>query len=105
MENPMNGFIHLATAEEYLNFFSIPFDPKVVQVNRLHILKKFSQLKKEIDQKEPGLNSEEKFGRYKSAMEASYQLFVLSNAVEQKLFKVFQEPAPGFISLSSIERK
>ncbi len=105
MENPMNGFNRLATAEEYLNFFLIPFDLKVVQVNRLHILKKFSQLKKEIDRTETDLGPDERFGRYKSAMEASYQLFVISNAVDQKLFKVFQEPAPGFVSLGSIERK
>lgn len=105
MENPMNGFTQLSTAEEYLNFFSIPFDPKVVQVNRLHILKKFSQLIREIEKKEPDLGSEEKFGRYKSAMEAAYQLFVISNAVDQRLFKVFQESPPGFVSLGSIERK
>ncbi len=105
MENLMNGFDRINTAEGYLEFFGIPFEPTVVQVNRLHILKKFSQLKNEIDEKEPGLGAEEKFGRYRSALEAAYRLFVLSNAVEQKLFKVFREPAPGFISLSSLERK
>lgn len=105
MKNHINGFTRLSTAEEYLEFFGIPFEPKVVHVSRLHILKKFSQLKREIDQKELGLTPSELFGRYKSAMEAAYQLFVISTAVDQKLFKVFNETPPGFVSLVSIERK
>ena len=31
----------LATAEEFLEFFDLPYDPAVVRVKRLHILQRF----------------------------------------------------------------
>ena len=33
----------LSSAEEFLQFFAVPFDQKVVNVSRLHILKRFYQ--------------------------------------------------------------
>jgi hypothetical protein len=34
---------HLSSAEDFLQFFGVPFDQKVVDVCRLHILKRFFQ--------------------------------------------------------------
>lgn len=33
----------LSSAEDFFVFFGLPFDERVVQVNRLHILKRFYQ--------------------------------------------------------------
>ena len=33
----------LSSAEEFLHFFAVPFDQKVINVSRLHILKRFNQ--------------------------------------------------------------
>ena len=33
----------LSSAEDFLEFFALPFDQSVVNVNRLHILKRFYQ--------------------------------------------------------------
>jgi nitrogenase-stabilizing/protective protein len=43
MNEDWSKFQKLKEAEEYFVFFQIPYDQKVINVNRLHILKKFSQ--------------------------------------------------------------
>ena len=39
----IDEFKKLVDAEEFFIFFNLPYDQKFVNVNRLHILKKFSQ--------------------------------------------------------------
>jgi len=43
--DPVEEFERLINTEDYLEFFAIPYDPRVVHVNRLHILKMFALLK------------------------------------------------------------
>jgi nitrogenase-stabilizing/protective protein len=50
MTGTLEEFNQLTNAEDFFQFLALPYDPKVVNVNRLHILQKFSQLKAEIDQ-------------------------------------------------------
>ncbi|MGK7888849.1 MAG: nitrogenase-stabilizing/protective protein NifW [Leptolyngbyaceae cyanobacterium] len=94
-------FNTLTTAEEYLEFFELPYDSKVVSVNRLHILKKFSEFVQEIDQ-EGEASEVERLGQYKIALQNAYNLFLTSNSVEQKLFKVFQEKPGNVVMMSEI---
>jgi nitrogenase-stabilizing/protective protein len=80
----------LSSANEFLEFFGIAYDPRVVDVNRLHILKRFYQYLHraeglaELD--EVGL-----FSRYRELLSQAYQDFVHSNAAAEKVFKVFQD--------------
>ena len=41
MTGTMNEFKKLVDAEEFFQFFNLPYDKENVNVNRLHILKKF----------------------------------------------------------------
>lgn len=80
----------LSSAEDFLHFFGVPFDERVVQVNRLHILKRYYQyLHKAQDL--VGLEDVEMFRRYRELLVQAYQDFVNSNAQREKVFKVFQD--------------
>ncbi len=107
MERTLKQFYKLTTAEEYLDFFEIDYNKSVVNVSRLHILKKFSQLRNEIDAALPADISEgDRLERYGDAMYEAYMTFLSSNGVREKLFKVFhdQQQAVSFVSFSDIKK-
>ncbi len=92
----------LVSAEDFLNYFGIEYDASVVQVNRLHILQRFhNYLAKagvlpEIDTARRAI--------YITLLKQAYQDFVKSDALTEKVFKVFHmhEPQTKFVPLSSI---
>lgn len=90
----MDGFIQklksLSSANEFLEFFGIAYDERVVHVNRLHILKRFYQYLHRADDL-GGLNEIELFRRYREFLMKAYQDFTTSNAATEKVFKVFQD--------------
>ncbi len=91
----------LFSAEDFLNYFGIEFDPSVVQVNRLHILQRYhNYLAKAV------LPEVEAARRmiYMTLLRQAYQDFVKSDALTEKVFKVFRmhEPQVKFVPLSSI---
>jgi nitrogenase-stabilizing/protective protein len=80
----------LSSAEDFFVFFGLPFDEPVVQVNRLHILKRFYQYLR----KSNGLSlldEVEQFRLYRSLLAQAYQDFVDSTPAREKVFKVFQD--------------
>lgn len=93
----------LSSANEFLAFFEIDYDERVVHVNRLHILKRFYQYLN----REEGINElpeAEMFSRYRELLAQAYQDFTHSNAATEKVFKVFQD-ADGqqSVTLSSLK--
>ena len=80
----------LSSAEDFLQFFGVSFDERVVQVNRLHILKRFTQY---LNTSEglAGLDDIAMFRRYRELLARAYGDFVVSNAAREKVFKVFQD--------------
>jgi nitrogenase-stabilizing/protective protein len=79
----------LSSAEEFLNFLGVEFDQHVVNVNRLHILKRFNQYLAR--HSFSGGNDEAIKAEYKALLEKAYGDFVKSDAVTEKVFKVFQD--------------
>ncbi len=100
--SPWQAFQSLVDAEDYFTFFELPFDPQVVSVNRLHILRKFSHNLEAVPLPGPELTKEEWRQRARQALEQAYQTFLQSSPQEQKLFKVFHQPSPGVVLLSEI---
>lgn len=92
-------FNQLKDAEEYFEFFGLTYDPKVVNINRLHILRKFSQFVQEVDKNQ---SEAEILAAYSQQLRNAYDLFLTSNSVEQKLFKVFQDKPNNVVKLSDI---
>jgi nitrogenase-stabilizing/protective protein len=95
----------LSAAEEFLEFFGVPFDAKVVEVARLHILQRFHDYiqarKVEMPEDEDGQRA-----FYRALLEQAYQDFLVSDAVSEKVFKVFRSRGPQtvFIPVSDIQR-
>jgi nitrogenase-stabilizing/protective protein len=90
MNDLIQRLSQLSAAEEFLNFFGVPYEQSVVNVNRLHILKRFQQYVR----KEKGLaelDEVQMFTRYRELLTKAYDDFVHSNAQQEKVFKVFQE--------------
>jgi nitrogenase-stabilizing/protective protein len=91
----------LVSAEDFLDYFSIEYDASVVHVNRLHILQRFHNYLS----KTPLPESEDaRRVVYVTALKQAYQDFVKSDALTEKVFKVFHmhEPQTQFVPLSSI---
>jgi nitrogenase-stabilizing/protective protein len=90
MEDLITRLKALSSAEDFLNFFGVPFEDRVVHVNRLHILKRFFQYLHKAESME-GQDDVETFRRYREHLTRAYQDFVASNAQREKVFKVFQD--------------
>jgi nitrogenase-stabilizing/protective protein len=101
----LTAFQNLVNAEDYLQFFDIEYDREFVNINRLHILKQFSLLIKEVDKVFPDVNETEKLEKYRLALGEAYQVFQTSSPLETKLFKVFQAKPKNFISLEELTKK
>ncbi|MFB2819101.1 nitrogenase-stabilizing/protective protein NifW [Umezakia ovalisporum] len=102
MSTNINEFKNLVDAEEFFDFFNLPYDQQIVNVNRLHILKKFSQNMAEIDEMSFHLTPEEKLAQYALALQKAYDVFLESTPHEQKLFKVFKEKPKNVVTLTEI---
>lgn len=105
MKKTLADFKNLTTAEDYLEFFKIEFDRTLVNINRLHILKQFSLLIKEVDRVFPDITDGEKLVKYHLALEEAYQVFLTKSPLETKLFKVFQTKPKNFVSLDELTKQ
>jgi nitrogenase-stabilizing/protective protein len=74
----------------------------VLNVNRLHILRKFSQLVQEGKANGETKDEAQTLADYRQALQTAYNLFLSSSSVEQKLFKVFQDKPKNVVMLSDI---
>lgn len=82
----------LSSAEDFLQYFQIDYDERVVHVNRLHILKRFHDyLKREGNT--DSMDEETLRSTYRCLLQQSYHDFVVSDAVSEKVFKVFHQAA------------
>jgi nitrogenase-stabilizing/protective protein len=92
----------LSSANEFLEFFGIAYEERVVHVNRLHILKRFYQYLHRAEGL-AGLDDVEMFRRYRELLAQAYQDFTTSTAVKEKVFKVFQDAdGQGHVSVTSL---
>ena len=96
----------LSSAEDFLEYFGIPFDSKVVQINRLHIMQRYHDyLSKSEDALEDHLGNDTALTQvYKTLLERAYLDFVDSDALTEKVFKVFHmhEPQSTFVPIENL---
>jgi len=92
MSKLLDTMQNFSAAEEFFDFLGVEYIPQVVQVNRLHILKRFQQYLAR-DPVPQDLSEAGERAVYQSKLQQSYQDFVQSNAVAEKVFKVFQDKA------------
>ena len=93
----------LQSAEDFLEYFSIEYDQKVVHVNRLHILQRFHDYIAQVEtlpENEASLRA-----LYADLLQGAYEDFVRSDALTEKVFKVFHmhEPQQTFVPLGDLK--
>ena len=79
----------LETAEDFLEHFDVPFDQRVVDVNRLHILQRLHDRLAESDLER--MDDARLHETVSTFLERAYQDFVESDARTEKVFKVFHQ--------------
>lgn len=100
------ALLELASAEDFLDYFAIPYDSRVVQVNRLHILQRFhNYLAKQMPNLPPGDDAQRSI--YRLWLERAYKDFENSDALTEKVFAVFHhvdKPGGGSTSFVPLDK-
>ena len=95
----------LEGAEDFLNYFGIDFDQKVVHVNRLHIMQRYHDyLQKSAGALPDDCGDAARRDVYRKLLLRAYTDFVESDALTEKVFKVFKmnEPQSTFVSVDQL---
>lgn len=82
----------LSTAEDFFDTLGVAHDPKVLNVARLHILKRMGQYLAEEDF--DGLPDGVIAARARSTLERAYSDFVAASPLSQRVFKVLKDRDP-----------
>jgi nitrogenase-stabilizing/protective protein len=95
----------LSSAEDFLDYFGVDYEPSVVQVNRLHILQRFHDYLDNVDVMPQ--EDEERRQLYAGMLSSAYSDFVQSDALTEKVFKVFHmhEPVTVAVPLMDLTRQ
>lgn len=93
----------LSSAEDFLEYFEIDYEAKVVHVNRLHILQRYHDYLSQVETM-PETEAEQRV-LYTDLLRGAYEDFVSSDALTEKVFKVFKmhEPQQTFVTLSDLK--
>ena len=82
----------LHSAEDFFSYLKVDFDPALVHVSRLHILKRMGKYLAEKDF--GGASEDEVFSSTRETLARAYQDFSNSTPIGQRVFKVLQEHDP-----------
>lgn len=101
MSTMIQKLTQFSAAEEFLEFFGIPYEQPVVNVYRLHILKRFYQYLRQENLGE--LDEVAMFKQYRALLMRAYEDFVHSTAAKEKVFKVFQDADAKSFALDKLK--
>lgn len=100
----------LSSAEDFFTTLDVEYQPEVLQVLRLHILRRMGQYL--VSAEFEGKSEAEIFTAAQSMLKQAYADFITSNPMAERVFKVLKEhdpnrpPAPGpkpaFVTLTSL---
>jgi nitrogenase-stabilizing/protective protein len=94
-----------SSAEDFFTLLGVGYDAKIVNVARLHILKRMGQYlaSEELD----GLPDDVVAPRCKAVLERAYADFVASSPLDQRVFKVLKDAVEpkrtNFVPLDSLK--
>ena len=87
----------LSSAEDFLDYFGIQYDPAVVHVNRLHILQRFHNY---LAQQTMPEDEAAQRALYTQWLQQAYNDFVTSDALTEKVFEVFKMHEPSVTTIA-----
>ncbi len=95
-----------SSAEDFFALLGVDYDAKVVNVARLHILRRMGQYLASEDL--AGMPDDVVAERCKSVLERAYSDFVASTPIDQRVFKVLKDAVappkpPNFIPLNTLK--
>jgi len=97
----------LSAAEEFFTILNVNYDPSVVHVARLHILRRMGQYLRKQDMS--GLNDDEIYTFCREQLEKAYTDFTKTTPIEERLFKVHKDavvpkepPKKPFVPLTAL---
>lgn len=100
----LNQLRTLSAAEEFFGFLDVPYDPAVLNVARLHILKRMGEYLRENTLAEADDDIARSLCR--AHLERAYSDFVESSPLEQRVFKVLKDavtpPSAPLVQISSV---
>ena len=94
----------LSSAEEFFEYLALPYDPAVLHVTRLHVLKRFNQYLNASKSETADLDSGARFQAYRELLLRAYEDFIRSTPAQEKVFKVFQDAEGAHVGLESLRR-
>ncbi|HEY0329322.1 MAG TPA: nitrogenase stabilizing/protective protein NifW [Rhodopseudomonas sp.] len=87
--NVVDQLKRAGSAEEFFALLGVCFDPKVLDVARLHILKRMGQYLASEDLE--AMPNSVAAARCKSVLERAYEDFLSSTPLDQRVFKVLKD--------------
>ena len=94
----------LVSAEDFLDFFAVPFEQTVVHINRLHIMQRYHDYLRSALRLLDAQDDAVRHAAFRRLLARAYQDFVDSDALTEKVFKVFRmrEPQKTFVSIDQL---
>jgi len=96
----------LSSAEDFFRFLQVPFEPAVVNVARLHILRRMGEYMRSSPS---GPEEDKAFEFYRAQLAHAYQDFVESSPMVERVFKVHQQavqpPPMPLVSITTGDAK
>jgi nitrogenase-stabilizing/protective protein len=103
MTNLQDEISELSSAEDFLQFFDVQYDPAVVHVNRLHILQRYHDYLERGRSSMPDTEAAQR-DVHKALLTRAYRDFVVSTAIDERVFKVLKNAAgEAFVPLTKID--
>jgi nitrogenase-stabilizing/protective protein len=106
--NIMNELGGLSSAEDFFVTLDLSYDPAILNVARLHIMRRMGQYLRSTELTD--LNNDDEVRRAcRSHLETAYQDFVRSSPIAERVFKVHQDaikpaepPKKPFVPLTAL---
>lgn len=95
-----------SAAEDFFDMLGVDYDPSILNVARLHILRRMGQYLASEDF--AGVPDEAVTARCKAVLERAYADFLASSPLEERVFKVLKDavrpaPAPPLVQLTTFK--
>jgi len=95
-----------SSAEDFFTLLAVDYDPQLLNVARLHILRRMGQYL--VSEDFPGQADAVVAERCKAVLEKAYADFVASSPIDQRVFKVLKDAVkppkpPTFVPLTTLK--